>query len=614
MEAMPVWERRFRGTTPSFPTWSRHAPDRLVFASNEEGEYQVFAYHRGGPAPRRVSSVPIGVDDGMPSADGAEVIWFQDDRGDEQGRWVSAPFEGGGAEPLLDLEPGWPSGIALGLRTVVAGRSDHDGYAIHVSMDGGPTRELYRHVEAASVGGTANEIDRMGFNLGGLSSDERLVCIAHSERGNEVHKALRVLDVTGGEVVGEQWDGEGLGLHADAWSPVAGDQRLAITHERFDRGRPAIWDLGTGERTDLQVDLPGDVLPMDWWPDASALLVVHAFEGRDELYRLDIASGASSGTSSGTSSGALERVPHEAGTVLEARVRPDGDVWMHLSSGGSPPHTLSVRTGQEVVAIPDRPTPGVAFESWRFDNRDGVSIHGFVASPPGEGPFPTIMLVHGGPTWLSADAWDPEVQAYVDHGFAVGLVNYPGSTGYGRAWRDAIVGDIGREAHDIVAGLQDLVARGIADPDRSVIGGWSWGGYVTLLSVGIFPDRWRAAIGGVPVGDYEACYEQLSPDLQAYDRYLLGGHTPHEVPELMAERSPIVFADRVRTPTIVLAGRNDSRCPFDQAVAWVEAVRAAGGEVELYEYETGHVSFDVDEVVRQMRAILDFLALHVPAA
>ena len=176
-------------------------------------------------------------------------------------------------------------------------------------------------------------------------------------------------------------------------------------------------------------------------------------------------------------------------------------------------------------------------------------------------------------------------------------MNYPGSSGYGRAWRDAIVGDIGREAHDIVAGFEDLVARGVADPKRAVIGGWSWGGYNTLLSVGMFPDRWRAAIGGVPVGDYVAGYDQLSPDLQAYDRYLLGGKTPHELPELMAERSPIVYADRVRTPTIVLAGRNDTRCPFEQAMTWVDAVRAAGGEVEVYEYDTGHVSFDVNEVV-----------------
>ncbi len=600
MKPVPDWERRFRGTTPSLPTWSRHAPDRLVFTSNHDGDYQVYTYRPGGPAPRCVSAVPIGVEDGMPSADGSEAVWFQDDTGDEQGRWVTAAFDGGGVEPLVELDPGWPSGVALGLRTVVVGRSDREGYSIHVRTDGAPLRELYRSAEAAVVGGSGGEIERTGFILGGLSMDERLVCIGHSERGDEIRKALRVFDVSTGEVVGEQWDGEGLGLHAEAWSPVAGDQRLAIAHERLDRGRPAIWDLSKGERTDLTVDLPGDVLPLDWWPDASALLVTHVFEGRDELFRLDVATGV------------LARIPHDAGAVHDARVRPDGDVWMQLSSGGIPPRAVSSGSGREVLSLPDRPPTGAPFESWHFDNRDGRRIHGFFVRPRGDGPFPTIMLVHGGPTWLSADEWAPETQAYVDHGYAVGLVNYPGSTGYGRAWRDAIVGDIGREAHDIVAGLDDLVARGIADPARAVIGGWSWGGYNALLSVGMFPDRWRAAIGGVPVGDYEACYDELSPDLQAYDRYLLGGKTPHDLPELMAERSPIVYADRVRTPTIVLAGRNDTRCPFDQAVTWVERVRAAGGDVELYEYETGHVSYDVDENVRQMRAVLDFLTRHVP--
>ena len=601
MTDMPAWERRFRAATPSFPTWSRHAPDRLVFASNEQGSYQVYAFDPGTGERRRVSDVAIGVDDGMPSADGAEVVWFQDETGDETGGWVSAPFEGGGVEPFVDLAPGWPAGIALGRHVTVAGRSDRDGYAIHVSVDGTAPKELYRHVEAAIVGGSSGEIERGGSNLAGLSADERLVCIEHSEHGDEVRRALRVFEVDTGEVVGDRWDGEGFALFAYAWSPVPGDQRLAICHEREDRSRPGVWDLATDVRTDLEVDLPGDVIPLDWWPDASALLVAHVFEGRDELYRLDLTGGAP------------ERIAHDSGTVHDARVRPDGDVWMQLSSGGRPPHAVSARTGDEVVPLPDRPPGGVPFESWHFENRDGRRIHGFLVKPPGTGPFPTIMHVHGGPTWLSADEWHPEVQAYIDHGYAVGLVNYPGSTGYGRAWRDAIVGDVGREAHDIVAGLEDLVARGIADPERAVIGGWSWGGYNTLLSIGMFPDRWRAAIGGVPVGDYVAGYDQLSPDLQAYDRYLLGGKTPHELPELMAERSPIAYADRVRTPTIVLAGHNDTRCPFEQAMTWVKAVRAAGGEVELYEYDTGHISFDVDEVVRQMRAILDFLARHVPA-
>ena len=126
-------------------------------------------------------------------------------------------------------------------------------------------------------------------------------------------------------------------------------------------------------------------------------------------------------------------------------------------------------------------------------------MHGFLAVPPGAGPHPTVLIVHGGPHHHDADSWDPEVQAFVDHGYAVGLVNYRGSTGYGKAWQDVLEGDPGRpEIEDVVAGRDDLVARGLADPDQVVISGASWGGYVTLQAIGTVPEGWRAAMAVVP--------------------------------------------------------------------------------------------------------------------
>jgi len=532
----------------------------------------------------------------MPSADGANVVWFDDPTGDESGRWVAAPFAGGSPRPLLpDVAPGWPAGIALGRSVSVVGRSDHGGYEIHASNDGAPPERIHSSVQPVSVGG---RLERAGFNLAGLSADERLVCLEHADHGDEMRRAVRVLDVGSGDVVGDLWDGDGRGITAFAWSPIQGDGRIALRHELGDRARPAIWDLERGTRANVAVDLPGDAVPLDWWPDAATLLIKHSFEGRDELFRM-------------TPGGELNRVEHAQGWIEDARVRPNGDVWFQLSSGGTPPRVLTSR-GDEVLAPEERAPEGVLFRSWHFTNPAGDRVHGFVATPPGDGPFPTVMYVHGGPSSLHADQWDRDVQAFVDHGFAVGLVNYRGSTGYGRAWRDSLIGNIGLpEEEDTLSGLEDLVSRGIADPARCVIAGWSWGGYITLLSIGRNPQRWRAAVGGVPVGDYAAGYDELSPELQAYDRYLLGGKTPHEVPDLMAERSPIVYAANVRTPTLVLVGRNDTRCPYGQAMAWVDAARAHGGDVEVYEYDTGHTSFDVEEVIRQMRLVFDFLARHV---
>jgi dipeptidyl aminopeptidase/acylaminoacyl peptidase len=222
------------------------------------------------------------------------------------------------------------------------------------------------------------------------------------------------------------------------------------------------------------------------------------------------------------------------------------------------------------------------------------------------------MLVHGGPTFLDMDRWAPDVQAYADQGFLVAMVNYRGSIGYGREWRDTLIGNIGfPEVEDVLAGHDDLARRGLSDPARSVIAGWSWGGYITLLMHGTHPERFVAGVAGVPVGDYVASYEDMSPLLQAYDRALLGG-TPYDVPDLMRERSPINYADRVEAPILFLAGNHDSRCPIRQVMNYVDRLAARDHPYELYVYDTGHSSFDIAERIRQRALVLDFLARTVP--
>jgi dipeptidyl aminopeptidase/acylaminoacyl peptidase len=595
---MPNWERRFRAPVLSMPDWSPRAPDRIVYASNETGIWQVHAWDRGSGKRRCVTDHPVGLADGLPTEDGEGVLWFQDETGDESGRWLRQPFGGGEVAPFIEgLPHGWNEGLAQAGGVVAAAISDRGGFVVYTIVDGGPAEELTRSPESLSIGGAWSG----GFNRAGLSSDGSLLCLEHGEHGDLIHPALRVLHPRTGAVVGEQLD-EGMALHASCWSPDPSDHRLAISHEREGDVHPAIWDLATGERTDLDLDLPGIVLVQDWWPDASAVLLSNLHEGRDRLYRYDMGSAE------------LTPVPTPPGRIVKALVRPDGVVWYVHMRGDREPQALS-ETGEKVVRVEgEQPPASRAYESWRFENQHGQQVHGFHVVPEGPGPFPVMMLVHGGPTFLDSDRWQPEVQAYVDAGFAVGMVNYRGSEGYGREWRDVLIGNIGGpELEDVNDGLADLVARGIADPEQAVIGGWSWGGYVTLLELGKHPELWVCGVAGVPVGDYEAGYEDLSPLLQAYDRALLGG-TPSEVPELMQERNPINFADRVTAPVLFIAGENDSRCPIRQVMLYVERLRARGHQPELYLFSTGHGSLDVDERVRQVGTILDFLRRQVPPA
>jgi dipeptidyl aminopeptidase/acylaminoacyl peptidase len=222
------------------------------------------------------------------------------------------------------------------------------------------------------------------------------------------------------------------------------------------------------------------------------------------------------------------------------------------------------------------------------------------------------MHIHGGPTAVDLDRWAPDIQAYVDAGLQVVLVNYRGSIGFGAEWRDTLIANIGwPEIEDVLAGFDDLVANGWTDPARTAIAGWSWGGYITLLMHGMHPERFIAGVAGVPVGDYAAGYEDLSPILQAYDRALLGG-APSEVPELMRERSPISYVDRVTAPILFLAGEHDSRCPIRQVMLYVDRLSDRAHDHELYLFPTGHAPFQIDERIKQTGVVLDFLARRVP--
>lgn len=594
---LPAWERRFRAPSVSLPHWARSAPERLVYWSTESGVYQVHVRDRVTGLGRRVTDHPIGVLAGELTPDGERVLYWQDETGSEAGRWYAEPFSGGEPEPFLPGVPtGWNQGLAQVPGLVAVGISDADGFAVLVSSDGEPAKEIWRSTEHIGIGGSeSGRGDR-----GGLSADGSMLALEHAEHGDAMHTALRVVDPRTGATIAEQID-EGMALVASCWSPLPGDERLIVTHEREGEERPAIWDLATGAWTDLELDLAGPVEAVDWWPDAASVLLVHNDEGRDRLFRFDLATGS------------LSPIDHDPGTIGAARVRPDGDVWFRLSSGERPPATLA-SAGADVVRADGDPAPaGRPFHSWHFDNGEGDRVHGFYVTPEGDGPFPVMMFVHGGPTGQDTDAWDPEVLAYVDMGFAVGMVNYRGSTGYGRAWRDRLIGDVGGpELVDVNAGLADLVARGVADPDRAVVGGWSWGGYITVMELCKHPDLWLAGVAGVPVGDYELGYEDLSPELQAYDRALLGG-TPDQVPELMRDRNPIHFVDGVRAPVIFLIGEKDTRCPLRQAMAFVDKLAARKHPHEVVLFDAGHGSYDIDEEVRQMRAIMGFLERHVPS-
>ncbi|HSH32710.1 MAG TPA: prolyl oligopeptidase family serine peptidase, partial [Actinomycetota bacterium] len=329
-----------------------------------------------------------------------------------------------------------------------------------------------------------------------------------------------------------------------------------------------------------------------------ALLVRHEHEGRSQLVRVDV------------DNETTDVIADPGGEIDDSAIRPDGQVWFETSSGIDPPRIVDLG-GLPVLTIEDEPPPpGTAMRGFWFDNPHGEPIHAFLATPRGDGPFPTVMSVHGGPEWHEGDRFDAEVLAFVDAGYAVALVNYRGSTGYGVGFREALIGNpCLPESEDVNACLDRLIADGVADPERVYWSGWSWGGCLACLNAGLHPDRWRAMFAGIPAGDFVAAHWASAPALQAWDDAVYGG-SPVEVPEMYRERDPMTYAARVRAPVLIIAGENDSRCPVEGITPWVDAVRANGVEVRVHWYPTGHHANATEDQVRHMRMILDFFAEH----
>jgi dipeptidyl aminopeptidase/acylaminoacyl peptidase len=589
-DAETRWRDRFTAARVSLPRWAHDAPDRNLYLSNSSGVWEVYAWDRATGTHRQVTDRPNGTSYAAIGPDGEHVWWFADSDGDEFGSWVREPFAGRPADekPMAAVPgsvPGYPAGVEIGRTTCAVGVSNDDGTSVFLARGNGPAEVVYR--------------DEHDGGVAALSRDETLLVIEHSEHGDNRHPALRVLSVPDGGVVAEKWDGKGKGLDAIGFSPVEGDQRLLVLHERHGREELLVWDAATDTETEIALDLPGEVTA-DWYPDGSAIVVMHTHEARNTLYRYDIGSAK------------LSTLDTPNGTIGGATVRPDGTVEYSWSNAAQPPVVRARFTdGSERVLLEPpghKAPPSVGLTDVFVPVADGGRVHALYSRPADapDGPLPTVFTLHGGPHSADEDRFSAYRAAWLDAGFAVMHVNYRGSTGYGSAWRDAIEGRPGlTELADVGAVHAWAVDNGLADPARCVVNGASWGGYLSLLALGTQPTLWAAGVAGVPVADYLAAYADEMEPLRAFDRALFGG-SPDEVHDRYVECSPITYVDEVRAPVLVIAGENDPRCPIRQIDNYLSRLADRGAEYEVYRYDAGHGSLVVAETIKQVAIEIHF--------
>jgi dipeptidyl aminopeptidase/acylaminoacyl peptidase len=214
--------------------------------------------------------------------------------------------------------------------------------------------------------------------------------------------------------------------------------------------------------------------------------------------------------------------------------------------------------------------------------------------------------VHGGPEAAMTEVFGPASQSWLDHGFAFLSINYRGSTTFGRAFLEQIWGNVGRlEVEDMVAAREWLVKEGIADAARVFATGWSYGGYLTLLALGMKPDLWAGGMAGIAVADWAMAHEDTTDTLRGIRAARFGG-TPAEQPERYAASSPITYAQHVKAPVLIIQGRNDTRTPPRSIEVYEAKMKALGKAIEVHWFAAGHGSLMVNQSIEHHELMLRF--------
>jgi len=224
-------------------------------------------------------------------------------------------------------------------------------------------------------------------------------------------------------------------------------------------------------------------------------------------------------------------------------------------------------------------------EKFSFKGPDEWEIDGWMLKPPGyeEGrAYPTVLFIHGGPHGVYGDAFMFQMQLVAATGKVVVYTNPRGSQTYGQDFAYAVVADWGgKDYEDIMAGVDALVQRGVADPDRLGVTGWSYGGFMTNWVI-TQTTRFRAAVAGACVANRHNFYGTSDIGFTFGEHHWKGN--PWENPDRLLERSPLQYVDRVETPLLLVHGEGDLRCPIEQSDQMYIALKRQGKPVVYTRY------------------------------
>jgi dipeptidyl aminopeptidase/acylaminoacyl peptidase len=589
--------RRFTfGGRDSSPEWS---PDgrNIAFLSNRSDKTQVFIIPSGGGEAKQLTSLKQGVGGGPKWSPDGRMIAFTAPRERDEG----------------EEDPEKPFRVSRNIY-----RFDKMGYLKNAIQD------IYvSPVEGEGLEQLTDDDCNNTLMEWSPDSKEILYTTSMFPDSHRIRPSLRVVNLDKGvDIIVEEWgtalsanwlpEGEGIVFIGGPLDVPIGTQNNLWVIDR-DGGEPQCRtrELGFQVGGGLQPDMPvvagyPKILLTD---EGKSSLVQVQKGGSVQIYRVSL-EGSESWEPITTENRSCSPVDLKGDKLLFLGCDINHPPDLFITNMDDSGEEQVTKINEEILGDLDQPT----LKHMIFPGEDDTEVEGWILKPPrGEPPYPTVLYIHGGPHSAFGNTFSFDFQMLVGAGYAVLFTNQRGSTGYGDEFSTRIIGDWGNHDYkDLMAGVDAAIEKGIADPERLGCCGLSGGGNLSCWIIGQ-TNRFKAAVPENPVTNWVSFYgvSDIGPYFAVKE---LGGR-PHEIPEIYRKCSPITYAHKCRTPTLLIQGEQDHRCPPEQSEQFYSVLKANNCTVEMLRLpnssHTGSINGKPTTRNEQNKALLDWMNKYV---
>lgn len=561
--------------------WS--ADGKQVFVvTNLTGRYNIWRTDAAGSWPVQLTQSEDGQGDLAPSPDGKLLYFAQDRGGNEYYDLYVVPTSGGAVRRITDT-PDISESTPLFSR---------DGSAIAISYRPKTSTSADIALLDPATGKirllTQEKAPEFSWRALAFTPDGKAL-IANRGNVSDTRGSVWSIDIASGKAT-ELTPGKEAMIAA---SDLSADGRSVAlsSNEGTGQAHAGVLDIATGKIRWLK-PTPWEQLSGSISADGKTMVVRTAVDARAAISLVDIATGAERPLSfpPGMDSEGAERrafaPDNRSLLVYHAAADTAGELYVaDTVAGTSRPLTHFAMASLDPAGLPKSQI--VTYRSF-----DGTLVSAIVTVPfnlKRDGSNPAVVMPHGGPTGQTQDAFSKTAAALASRGYFVIQPNPRGSTGYGKAFMEANVKDLGGgDLKDEIAAKQFLVASGYVDAKKVGITGGSYGGYMTLMAIGKTPDEFAAAVQLYGIINWTTMWQQGDAALREYQRGLLGG-SPEDAVDLYKAQSPMTYLGNAKAPLLSLQGENDIRVPRGQAQEVADLLKSKGVTAETVFYPAeGH--------------------------